>query len=460
MSLKNRTIFWAAIGLVSLMATNANADWPRFRGPNGSGISDSKAPVEFGAEKNLRWKQKLPGKGISSPIVVGDRVFVTSYSGYGGDLGNNIEDLKRHLVCIDRKTGKVLWTKTVKAKLPEDEWRPPGVTTHGYASNTPASDGTHVFAFFGKSGVYAYDMEGNEVWNQSVGSERSRKGFGSAASVVLTKDKVVVNAADESFSIVWLDKKTGKELHRAEADGLSECWTTPVLIKNGDKSEIAISVIGEIWALNNADGQLSWYANGVNARNAQVSLVADNGVVYATGEEAYAVRTTGKGDVSKTNTLWEGRLRSRYATPVLVDGRLYTTSGTVVECVDAKSGDRVFQGRLPGGAASSGRDQGGRGGFDRGGRGGFGGFGGGRGGRGGGGGGDYASPVVADGKIYLTTNAGMIHVIDAKSEFKVLASNDMTFDRSGFGATPAVSDGCLFIRSNTHLYCVGSDKGE
>lgn len=444
-SIKSSALVFSAV--VSLwLSASAQADWPRFRGPNGSGVSTSDAPVEFGESKNLAWKTELPGRGISSPIVVGDRVFVTCYSGYGmGDNQGQIEDLKRHLVCVDRNSGKTLWTKTVKAKMPEDAYRPPGVTTHGYASNTPVSDGTHVFAFFGKSGVYAYDLDGNEVWNQSVGHEPSYKGFGSAASPIVTDTQVIVNAADESLAIVWLDKKTGEVQHRAEADGLGECWTTPVLVKNGDKSEIAISVIGEIWGLSNETGKLRWYADGVNSRNAQVSLIVDDGVVYATGEEAYAVRVDGKGDVSKSNTVWEGRIRSSYATPVLVNGHLFSVSGSVVECVNATSGERVFQERLPS-SASGGNDQrGGGGGRGRGG------FGGGRGGRGGA---DYASPVVANGKIYSMTNSGSVHVIEAKPEFKVLASNDMSFDKSGFGATPAISDDSLFLRSNSHLYCV------
>lgn len=443
-----------AAGLAIFFSNTAEADWLRFRGPNGSGIGDSGAPTEFGADKNLKWKLKLPGQGVSSPIVVGDKVFVTCYSGYGFEDGE-IEDLKRHLICADRNSGKLLWKKTVDAKMPEDPWRPPGIPTHGYASNTPASDGTHVFAFFGKSGVYAYDLDGNEIWNQSVGHEPSFKGFGSAASPIVTDEHVIVNAADESLAIVWLDKKTGKEAFRAEADGLGECWTTPVLVKNGDKSQIAVSVIGEVWGLNNDNGKLNWYANGVNSRNAQVSLIVDDGIVYATGEESYAIRVDGKGDVSDSNTIWEGRMRTRYATPVLVNGHLFSISGSVVECVNAKTGERVFQDRLPGSTEGSDRDRGG----DRGGPGGggFGGRGGGGfgGGRGGGGGSDYASPVVSDGKIYFAMGSGMIHVIEAKPKFKVLASNDMTFDASGFGGTPAISDSSLFLRSNTHLYCVG-----
>ena len=434
------------------LAYPVHADWTRFRGPNGSGISDSAAPTEFSENKNIKWKLELPGRGLSSPIIVGDKVFVTCYSGYGmGDGNGELEDLKRHLLCVDRNSGATLWTKTVDAKMPEDPYRPPGVSTHGYASNTPVSDGEHVYAFFGKSGVYAYDLDGNEIWNQSVGNEPSNKGFGSAASPIVTDKHVIVNAADESLALVWLDKKTGEVFHRAEAGGLSECWTTPVL-SGSDNGELVISVIGEVWGMNAATGKLAWYANGVNARNAQVSVLAgEDGVVYATGEEAYAIRTGGKDDVSESNTVWQGRARARYATPVLVDGHLYSISGTVVECIDAATGERVYQERLASTGSTpsnQGDDRGGRGGFG-GGRGGFGG----RGGRGGGGD-DYASPIVAAGKIYITTYAGTVHVVQAGKEFKLLASNDMSFDSSGFGATPAASDGQLFLRSHSHLYCV------
>ncbi len=491
--------------IVIAMSFSSHADWARFRGPNGTGIAESDAPTEFGADKNIQWKLELPGRGISSPIVVGDKLFVTCYSGYGmGDGEGTLEDLKRHLVCVDRQSGKTIWTKTVNAKMPEDEFRPPGVTTHGYASNTPVSDSTHVYAFFGKSGVYAYDFDGNELWNKSVGAERSGKGFGSAASPIVFEDSLIVNAADESRSLVWLDKNTGEEKFRMQDDGLGECWTTPIVVGDGDSSYVVISVIGEVWGFNTSTGKLDWYADGVNSRNAQVSAVlGDDNIVYATGEEAVAIRAGGEGDVSNVNTVWEGRVRPRYATPVVVDGYLFSVSGSVFECLDAKTGERVFQERLPGapagddsgppadgarGQRGGGRDAGGFGG--RGGEaggpreggareggpreGGFGGGpggggfrggagGGGRGGRrggGGGGGGDYASPVVANGKIYIMTNAGMVHVVEAKPEFKVLASNDMTFDKSGFGSTPAISDGNLFLRSNNTLYCIGEGKAE
>ena len=146
-----------AIGSVCL----AESDWSRFRGPNGSAISDEENfPTTWSDDKGVVWKTRLPGPGASSPIVVGDRVLLTSYSGYGEvppdiDAGES-EKLKRHVICVDRESGRILWQKSVKPKLPETPFRPPGTSTHGYSSSTPTSDGEQVYVFFGKTGVFAF----------------------------------------------------------------------------------------------------------------------------------------------------------------------------------------------------------------------------------------------------------------------------------------------------------------
>ena len=395
----------------------------------------------------------------------GQRVFVTCYSGYGmGDDAGQIEDLKRHLVCVDRDSGQVEWTKTVPASMPEDPYEPPGVTSHGYASHTPTSDGERVYAFFGKSGVFAFDLDGNEVWHRSVGTESARQRWGSAASPVLFKDFVIVNASDESEAVVWLDKWTGEEKHRAEAAGLSNSWSTPVLADGSDGMELVLSVPGEIWSFNPDNGKLRWYSRG-SSDNAQNSALAGDGVVYVMGGrggEAVAVQTGGKGDVNDTNIVWEGRAQGRFATPLLHDGHLFCVNGTVVTCIEAATGKRLYQKRLTTGetvadAEGGSRRGGGRGGEGRGGGRGEGRRGGFAGGRGGGRGQDYASPVQAGDKIYVTTGAGTVYVIAAKPVFELLATNDMTFDSSGFGGTPAISDNMLFMRSNTHLYALGEE---
>ena len=151
------------------------ADWTRFRGPNGSGVSTDKdpLPVNWTATKNLQWKLKLPGPGSSSPIVVGDRVFITYWSGYGIDRSNpgDLKQLRRHLICINRDTGKIRWSKAIEAVLPETEYSGM-ITEHGYASHTPVSDGQHVYAYFGKSGALSFDMNGKQLWQRRIGTEQ------------------------------------------------------------------------------------------------------------------------------------------------------------------------------------------------------------------------------------------------------------------------------------------------
>ncbi|HEX6985436.1 MAG TPA: PQQ-binding-like beta-propeller repeat protein, partial [Planctomycetaceae bacterium] len=187
------------------------ADWPRFRGPNGSAVSaDTDLPVTWSDAENVAWKAALPGPGASSPVVSNGRVFVTCYSGYGVDRSNpgDPKDLQRHLVCLDPRDGRVLWDRTVPAVQPEDRYEGM-LTEHGYASATPAADGERVYVFFGKSGVLAFDFDGNRLWQTSVGTGSAMMGWGSGTSLLLYKDLVIVNANAESESIVALDKATG-----------------------------------------------------------------------------------------------------------------------------------------------------------------------------------------------------------------------------------------------------------
>jgi len=433
--------------LALLGATTANAgDWPRFRGPGGTGVSPDKTPTptKWSPTENLKWKAKLPGAGVSCPIVVGDKVFVTCYSGYGLDQRSpgEMSNLKRHLVCVDRKTGKIVWDKSVKAVLPEDPFRGAGVPQHGYASHTAVSDGKNVYVFFGKSGALAFDMEGNQLWQKSAGTGSDRMRWGSSSSPVLHKDLVIVTAGPESESIVAFDKKTGKQAWTQKIQGYSDLWGTPVLVKIDDgRTDLVIGVPGEIWALNPENGKLRWYSPGVVGDQFNSSVVAVDKTIYAVqsgargGGGSIAVKAGGKGDVSKSNVVWSGRLSSRFPTPVVYEGRLYVIANKTLTCIDAKSGNQVFRSRLQGGGAAAG---GGR----RGGRGRF------------GGGQDYSSPIIADGKIYYVARGGDVYVLKAGKTYEQLAVNRVTADSEDFSATPAVSDGELFFRSNRNLYCV------
>ncbi|MEQ8786721.1 MAG: PQQ-binding-like beta-propeller repeat protein [Pirellulaceae bacterium] len=477
------------------------ADWSRFRGPQGSGVApdDAATPTTWGETENLKWKLRLPGPGLSSPIVVGDRVFVTCWSGYGvEDRTGDQQDLRRHLVCVDRKDGGAIWSKAVEPYLPEDAFR--GMfAENGYASHTPVSDGERVYVFFGKTGVLAFDMDGNQLWKKSVGVDSGDKGWGTSSSPVLYKDLVIVPAAAESKSLIALNKFTGEEVWKAEAEGFAGTWSTPILVERADgESDLVFSVPYELWAFNPENGKLRWYCESINSSSMCASAVAHDGVIYAVGGQSggsIAVRTGGKDDVTESHVVWTGRDRGRIGTPVYHDGRLYFVSSKVVNCLDAKTGDRIYQSRLTsaGESTADARDDAdsaddndpprGRGGFGGGsgpggpgGRGGFsgrGGFGGGRGGFGGGGfggggfgggggfagrgGQDYSSPVIADGKLYYVARSGDMHVVALGSQFKQLATNRFSSDDGEFNATPAISNGELFIRSSKYLYCVSEE---
>ena len=326
----------------------AAADWLRFRGPDGSATSaDASIPTEWGDKKNLQWALELPGQGFSSPIVVGDRVFVTCFSGETGDLTN----LKRYLVCVDRHKGEILWSKTVPAVLPEFR-SGRGSSRHGYASHTPVSDGESVYVLFGSTGVLAFDLKGNQLWQQSVGTERNAR-FGSASSPILYKDLVIVTAGAESASIRALDKKTGKEVWKAPAGSLAECYSTPLIVKNPEgEDQLVLSVPYEVWGLNPATGKLLWYAATEVDGNVCTSLIAGDGIVYAVGGQnggRTAVKVGGKGDVTRTNVLWSKRGGSYVPSPVLHQGHLYWVDqrGEAI-CVDAKTGEEAARQRLGG----------------------------------------------------------------------------------------------------------------
>tara|TARA_R110002111_G_scaffold177322_1_gene243394 strand:+ start:27700 stop:29061 length:1362 start_codon:yes stop_codon:yes gene_type:complete len=445
----------ALFALLMLISSNVQADWMRFRGPNGSGVSDEKqaTPAEWSAQKNLNWKVALPGHGSSSPIIVGDKVFVTCWSGYGmnrNDPGDQ-KDLRRHLVCLDRKSGKILWDKTVDPVLPEDVYT--GMfAEHGYASHTPTSDGKRVYVYYGKSGALAYDLDGNQLWQTIVGDELDPRRWGSSSSPVLYKDLLIVTATAESEAIVALNKETGKEVWRQESTGFNSTWGTPILVPIDDKrTDLVIGVPYEIWSLNPDNGKLRWFCEAMPTETYCSSVIASNGVIYGIegrGGGSIAVRADGKGDVTKSHVVWSGRDSNRIETPVMYQDRIYFFANGVANCIDAKTGDRLFRGRLDSGNSvasdNSEEEPGNRPG--------------GRQGRGGGGfrGSDYSSPVIADGKVYFTSRSGETHVIKASDKLEPVSVNRLTDDNEDFSATPAISGGQIFIRSDKHLYCIGA----
>ncbi len=414
-------------------------DWPRFRGPEGSGVavdSDS-LPTTWSPTANLAWKAPLPGPGASSPIIVGGKIFVTCYSGYGLSQENpgEIENLVRHLVCVDLQSGKVLWQKDVKAALPEDPYSGIGVTAHGYASHTPVSDGQNIYAFFGKSGVHAFDIDGKELWQAEVGKESDPTKWGSSSSPVVFKNTVIVTASAESQAIIGLDKQTGKELWRQEAESLDGMWGTPTLVKiDEDRTDLVMCVAKEIWGLDPDSGKLRWFANATGAQQAYASVILNGKRVLAftgRGGGSIAIDAGGSGDVSTTNTVWTGSETTSFASPVLHKSKVYVVSSNVVSVVDEKTGEKVKQVRLAGAQQTGGR---------------FGSL-------------DYPSPVVVGDRMFYLNGSGQMFVFALTDEFKQIAVNRVTSDAESFWGSPAVSDGRLVLRSSGNLYCV-ADKGD
>jgi outer membrane protein assembly factor BamB len=402
-------------------ASDAGAgEWAQFRGPRGGAVSeDTGLPTTWSATENIVWKAKLPGPGGSSPIVLGDKVFITCYSGYGipGEDAGDQKDLRRHVVCIDRKSGGILWNKEIEAKLPETNYRG-FIALHGYASSTPATDGERLYVFFGKSGVLAFDLEGKKLWQVSVGTKTH--GWGSATSPVLSKDHVIVNASVECGALVALDKKTGAEAWKAP--GIQRCWGTPVLVNVEGKQELAVSVPGKVLGFDPVTGKSLWKCDGISDYICP-SAVAENGVVYAIGgraTKALAVKAGGRGDVTESHRLWIKEVGANVCSPLVYRDHFYwvSDSGTAY-CLKAKTGEKAYGQRL----AGSGRI--------------------------------YASAVAADGKLFVVSREKGTYVLAAHPTFKQLAHNTIGSDHGIFNGTPAVSDGRLLLRSDQYLYCIG-----
>jgi outer membrane protein assembly factor BamB len=408
-----------AFGLCAFMG----ADWRQFRGPHGLGISNEKGlPVEWSDKKNVLWKVKLPGAGASSPVTLGNRIFVTCYSGYGmdGKDPGNMEDLRRHLVCLDRVDGRIVWAKEFEPLLPEHKYAGEG-SYHGYAASTPTTDGERIYVFFGKSGAYCFDLDGRQLWNATVG--KNTNGWGSGASPLLYKNLLIVNASVESGALVALDKMSGKEIWRAPK--ISSAWNTPILAQSPDKElELVISTNSWLRAFNPDTGKELWNADGVH-RYVCPSVVAHDGVVYAIGggHTSLAVKLGGRGDVTKTHTLWNVKKGSNVPSPIYYEGHLYWASeiGGVVHCQEAATGKFVYSERLKPNS-------------DR----------------------IYASPVLADGKIYYVSQYKGTYLVAAAPKFEQLAHNEFEDDKSRGNASVAVSDGQLLLRNDQYLYCIGN----
>ena len=402
------------------------ADWPRFRGPNGGASStDPNLPLKW---SGFQWRTELPGPGSSSPVVLGERIFLTYFSGYGVDPDNpgDHKDLRLHVLCLNRQDGNMIWERSTPASSNEQKFSK-RVADHGYATPTAACDESGVYAYFGVSGVVAYDLQGKLKWRFEQTGEKTA-GFGNAASPVIYKNLVLVNASIESGTLFALDKNTGKEVWRAE--NIQRSWSTPTIAASLDgKDELIMNQKEAIYGFDPLSGEKLWTCRGIQDYVVPC-VVVDQGIAYCLGgrsNRAIAVKLGGRGDVTETHKLWEKHIGANVTSPVYWKGHLYWASDKgIANCLRAEDGEIVYRERLP----VRGRI--------------------------------YASIIIGDGKIYCTTRDQGVIVLKAAPDYQLLAQNVFDGDENLFNASPAISRGQLLFRNHQYLYCIGNkaDSGK
>lgn len=407
-------LLFALLAVPTLRGDN----WPQWRGPLGTGISTEKSvPLEWsaqrGQEKNIAWSIKLPGPGNSTPVVWKDRVLVTCASPDGRERGT---------YCFDRKTGEELWKQVVTFEGEE-----PTHDTNPACSASPATDGEVVVVWHGSAGARAYDLEGKELWKRDLG--RFEHIWGNAASPVIYKDLVILNLGPGlNAAVVALDRKSGDEAWRKEFPGMKSekvdeyrgSWSTPVIYNDGQRDVALLNLPEALRAIDPTTGDEIWSCRGPSKLFYTSPIVSGDTIIAMCGFHgpAMAVRGGGQGDVTETHRLWLHTERNpqRVGSGVAVDGKVYILNDDgVAWCIDAATGEVHWKERLGRGA--------------------------------------WGSAIVAAGRIYVTDQSGTTYVVEPNaSELKVLAKNPL--DGKTVRASPAVSEGQIFLRSYERLYCI------
>ena len=411
-----------ASSLAALLAATAFANWPQWRGPELNGVSaERNLPLRWGASENVAWKLAMPDRSGSTPIVWGERVFLNVAEG---------DDLS--LWCVERSKGSVVW----KRKLGGGNVK---MRKQNMSSPSPVTDGKSVWVMTGTGVLKGFDFEGRELWARDIQKDYGQFGlnWGYASSPLLYEDSLYVqvlhgmNTDDPSY-VLRVDKKTGKTLWRVErqTDAVREspdAYTTPALLRYGKTTELVVSGGDYVTGHDTATGKELWRAGGLNPERdpsyrVVASPVVSDGLVYVPTRvrPLLALRSGGRGDVSKSHLAWSTQNGPDVPTPV-TDGKYFyvVNDRGIVWCLDAKTGKELYgQQRLKPGTYS-------------------------------------ASPVLADGKIYVTSEDGMTSVIKAGPQFELLAENDLG---EYCLSSPAVSEGQIFIRTSNHLYCIGKRR--
>ncbi|MDA1141879.1 MAG: PQQ-binding-like beta-propeller repeat protein [Planctomycetota bacterium] len=408
--------------LLAILLELPAGDWPQYRGPSGNGHStETGLPLEWGPEKNIKWRAPLPGPGNSSPIVLGQRVFVTVA----------IENGKhRHLYCFDRKDGKQLWVKTV-----EFDGNEPTHNTNPYCGSSPAADEERVVVWHSSAGLFCYDHEGKELWKRDLGKFAHIWGYG--ASPVIYKDKVILNCGPgERTFVITLDKKTGKTVWQTDepggASGLEKrnpndkqapwlgSWSTPQVVTVGGKDSVFVAMPHHIQAYDPDSGEVVWKCSGLGDLAYCDPMFGKDGGVAMSGYTGPAIgfKLGGTGDVTESHRLWRSTSKNpqRIGSGVIIGNHLFMANEPgIAQCIELETGKELWKARLPGGNV-------------------------------------WGSILHAEGRLYVTNQAGSTLVISPNpSELEILKVNHLN-ERSN--STPAFSDGEIFLRTFKAVYCV------
>lgn len=428
--------------LSSIVVVGAAADgpdgWPRWRGPFDNGMARGDAPLHWSDTEHIAWKAQVPGRGHSSPVVWGDRIFVTTAVPTGkapaalenpapavrrGGFGSSGPQAEQTLMvlCFDRKTGKLLWEKTARVATPHQAHHP---QYGSFASNSPITDGKHVIAFFGSRGVYCYTLDGQLVWERDFGVQlQMLLGFGEGAWPALDGNILVLVFDHERDSfLVALDKNTGRELWRTPRQGNSN-WSGPVILSHNGRKQVIVSATKKVCAYDLETGKQLWQLAGLGQNTIPAPVAADGLVFVMSGyrnPNLMAIRLGREGDLTGTDAVvWQNQRGNSYTpSPVLYEGKLYVLTDTgLLSCYDAKTGNPYYQQqRLPKPYNFK------------------------------------ASPVGANGKLYLSSEEGDVIVVRMGEKFEVLGTN--TLADQLFIATPAIIDGEIYLRGQNTLFCV------
>jgi outer membrane protein assembly factor BamB len=425
----------AAIASVSASAPpdpTAEQYWPQWRGPYATGASKTaNPPAEWSETKNIRWKTEIPGRGSSSPVLWGDKLFVLTAIPAGTSGGASHQprggiqprDVHQFVVmALDRGTGKIAWQRTAREARPHEASHQDNGT---WASSSAITDGRRVFAYFESEGLYAYDMNGTPLWKKDLGDKTMRNGFGEGSTPVLYKDRIVIvwDHQGPSF-VVALDATTGQEVWRSERNEI-DSWATPLVVEHDGRAQVVTSGMNRLRSYDLETGRMVWESEGVTM-NPIPSPVAENGMVFVTsgfrGNRLKAIRIdAARGDISGTPAIaWSLDHDTPYVpSPLLYQGILYflKTNSGVLSAYDAATGKPHYALQRLEDVPNV-----------------------------------FASPVAAQGRVYIPGRDGTTIVIKHGPSYEVIAKN--TLD-DGFDASPALAGDTIYLRGYKYLYAIG-----